>query len=771
MHSTQNVGTIALPGSQLDIELHVNPLALSLSSSPRPPAHNQAAAATSGPSSSSRETTVVPTNKRKTNKSLKRKASVLYERPPPPPIPLPGPSEPIPSNFLRNQSALLGTAGLVGNVKTSNLSTPRGTSSNPIVIDDELSGDERHAPKRRKLSNGAPTPSNAEIVHALLKDKEVLPLLHELLVLFARGAFAKQSRVPEELNRKKVKLDSIPAGAGDWNVDFGRENDMPRCKYLLSQLMTHIRSATRKAAIKSYWFRINGKDSDMSESTDAPKVFGHYRPATLHYPATTGQEPTLQPFPPAPIPPASSPSDLAYPSSPSSLQYPSSPAVLVDVSNESLAVQPEPKSASYSHPSQSSSLPSLRANNSLSLPPSSNAPQTQANVLDELVGSLLSASESPSSNLPTLETLLSDTSAATTSPDVEQWVMDTWLPIFESLPVSAEDFGRLDVGGLQSSSPAPDFPMNFDFSMLEQSDADTTITPNAWDDSPDHVLETFSIPKMIAAPVASQPGSTSPLLDDSPTSISQPRVVVNVVANNGDSFENSVPHWRPPPDSAIDPALLAQSARPASSAPPPAQTAGASTASRPLAIHIDTNLKDYSAPPSLVASPMPSMSSFGDVELLTPSTTSWELPDIAQPDVVSAPGPNRDEGGLTQGKSRQQGMSRRAIMNNRSVYQRFGTDVMDIAKEAEKNANVGEVLPALISALFPSVRKVKVAQPVPVGPVQNRKLSKIEIMKEVHARRALLADANIMARTKLWEVTIEHAVLSQMAQQYKCKKV
>ncbi|KAF9052409.1 hypothetical protein BDZ89DRAFT_426844 [Hymenopellis radicata] len=287
MHSTQNVGTIALPGSQLDIELHVNPLALSLSSSLRPPAHNQAAAATSGPSSSSREAT----NKRKINKSLKRKASVLYERPPPPPIPLPGPSEPIPSNFLRNQSALLGTAGLVGNVNTSILSTPRGTCSNPIVIDDELPADERPAPKRRKLSNGAPTPSNSEIVRALLKDKDVLPLLHELLVLFARGAFAKQPPAPKELERKKVKFGSIPAGAGDWNVDFGRENDMPRCKYLLSQLMTHIRSATRKAAIKNYWFRMNGKDgaaSTDSDSTDAPKVFGHYRPATLHYPSNPG---------------------------------------------------------------------------------------------------------------------------------------------------------------------------------------------------------------------------------------------------------------------------------------------------------------------------------------------------------------------------------------------------------------------------------------------------------------------------------------------------
>ncbi|KAF9052408.1 hypothetical protein BDZ89DRAFT_426850 [Hymenopellis radicata] len=330
--------------------------------------------------------------------------------------------------------------------------------------------------------------------------------------------------------------------------------------------------------------------------------------------------------------------------------------------------------------------------------------------------------------------------------------MDTWLPIFESLPVSAEDFGRLDVG-LESSSPAPDFPVDFDFSMLEQSAADATIMPNVWDDGPDHLLETLSMPEMVAAPVETQAASTSQLLDDSPTSLSQPPVAVNVIANNGHSSENSIPHWRPPPDSAIDPALLAQSARPAPSAPLHAQTAGASTSSsRPPAIHIDTNFTDCSAPPSLVASPMPSMSSFGDVELLTPSTTSWELPDVAQPDVASAPGPNRDEGGLTKGKSRQQ-------------------DVMDIAKEAEKNANVGEVLPALISALFPSVRKVKVAQPVPVGPVQNRKLSKVEIMKEVHARRALLADANIMARTKLWEVTIEHAVLSQMAQQYKSKKV
>ena len=113
-------------------------------------------------------------------------------------------------------------------------------------------------------------------------------------------------------------------------------------------------------------------------------------------------------------------------------------------------------------------------------------------------------------------------------------------------------------------------------------------------------------------------------------------------------------------------------------------------------------------------------------------------------------------------------MLRRAISNNMRTHVLSDEDVLELARAAEKNANMQEVLPALISALFPKgAKQVKVAKPAVAEVVSRQKLGKADILKEAHARRQQLADAIVQARTKLWETTIEQGVLSHLAHYYK----
>ncbi|KAF8910630.1 hypothetical protein CPB84DRAFT_1958467, partial [Gymnopilus junonius] len=166
--TTQNVGTIALPGSLPDSEFPINPLALSLNYGivQRPPAQLPPAASSStssatatqgnytwqrnvaGTSSAgasrraSHSRSATPTVGRPANKLSKKKSRptsrATSDEPPQPRGPefvLPDPSAPPPSHFLRNQENLLGKAGVVAGVRPSTLTHARGsTSSNPIVV-------------------------------------------------------------------------------------------------------------------------------------------------------------------------------------------------------------------------------------------------------------------------------------------------------------------------------------------------------------------------------------------------------------------------------------------------------------------------------------------------------------------------------------------------------------------------------------------------------------------------------------------------------------
>ena len=119
-------------------------------------------------------------------------------RPTPPPIPLPNPSDPPPTNFLRNQQALLGLAGLVSGVKPANLAlqnTRGSTANNPIVVEDEEDDDRptigRHPPAN---ANGVPMPSNLPvpssdaILQTLINQKNIFPVVEALLRLASNGS-------------------------------------------------------------------------------------------------------------------------------------------------------------------------------------------------------------------------------------------------------------------------------------------------------------------------------------------------------------------------------------------------------------------------------------------------------------------------------------------------------------------------------------------------------------------------------------------------------
>ncbi|KAK2463397.1 hypothetical protein APHAL10511_004483 [Amanita phalloides] len=248
----QNVGTIALPGSQHYSELPKDPLALSLQYPvPRRVIHpaappltaNSPSSSASTPSARSRASSVVPPATRPRKRKRKKKEAQLS---PAPAITPPDPSAPLPPNFLRNHMALLGTAGLVAGIKPANLSMPltasRGsTPANPIVIEDEgytsvkmkpnfsktttISGgvryDEHDAPRLGKRSDSMtpsleidpellPAPTNKEIVAMLVGQKDIFPVLQGILRLVAgqkaeQLAAANASPTPAPPSKRRSK--------------------------------------------------------------------------------------------------------------------------------------------------------------------------------------------------------------------------------------------------------------------------------------------------------------------------------------------------------------------------------------------------------------------------------------------------------------------------------------------------------------------------------------------------------------------------------------
>ncbi|KAF9468088.1 hypothetical protein BDZ94DRAFT_1148100, partial [Collybia nuda] len=175
---------------------------------------------------------------------------------------------------------------LVGGIKPANLSVhrhTRGTNpSNPIVVEDEdepilgRATNFRHPYIHPIDPNLLPTPSTQDVVAMLIGQKDIFPVLESILRLIASGAgpHIPHPSAPSRPSRpvssetllpptKKRKLNRVPAGAVDWDVPYpfpqgeGPEAyrttwERERGKQLISQLVSLIKNAARKAATKIF---------------------------------------------------------------------------------------------------------------------------------------------------------------------------------------------------------------------------------------------------------------------------------------------------------------------------------------------------------------------------------------------------------------------------------------------------------------------------------------------------------------------------------------
>lgn len=335
------MGTLALPGSQLFSELPsaqspvpVHPPLTRASSNINNIRQPQSSPSTIGtlnsgqhrvnaphgktPTAATPNTTPAAPTRKKASAASKRTSQNRSNTPSSsssqsrPTIQLPG--GPLPSNFLRNQQALLGLAGLVSGINPANLSLPkhaRGSSpNNPIVIDDE----ERPALSRIPVPNPGelPAPSNEEIVRTLIKQKNIFPVVEALLRLISGQvppppppeptAFQRRAQPPEDPPpTKRRKLSQVPAGAADWDVpypfalgqgpaDYRTNWERERGKQLLEDLVTLVKSAARKAAVKNYFKDThlqqarggsNAGGKSQGHSTNGNDGLGHYRGEVL----------------------------------------------------------------------------------------------------------------------------------------------------------------------------------------------------------------------------------------------------------------------------------------------------------------------------------------------------------------------------------------------------------------------------------------------------------------------------------------------------------
>ena len=299
---SQNVGTIALPGSHSHSEYPVHPLALSWRATPavppRPPAQPTVVTGLAQPNTRPENTSRTPNPASLAIEKKKRaKRKKATPRPAAPALSLPDLDAPPSANFLRNQQALLGIAGLVGRINPATLSTqrplPGSTRKHPIVVDDEHDQPRlgRTTQPNLPINPSIVTPpSQQQILESLIKQKNIFPVLESLLKLLNPTGISRPTssrstpecrRTSEEPQQKKRRLSSVPAGAADWDVPFPfAEGEGPqeyranwernRCRQLIVQLVDSLKTAARTAATKEYMQRKHTKERSATPSKPIP---------------------------------------------------------------------------------------------------------------------------------------------------------------------------------------------------------------------------------------------------------------------------------------------------------------------------------------------------------------------------------------------------------------------------------------------------------------------------------------------------------------------
>ncbi|KAF7330540.1 hypothetical protein MVEN_02493700 [Mycena venus] len=231
------------------------------------------------------------------------------------------------------------------------------TSSNPIFVEDEPQPPAKSRPKRTMLSDvdvsSLPPPSNEDIVSTLIKERDIFPLLENILKFIAVTPPRASSETPSAESRsqtpngelraakKRRKLRDVPAGAALWDVPFPFDEgegpktyrsdwEKDRGKRLIAELVNLIKGAAKKAALQNH----EEKRKTPTEAQLA-SLSKYYRVDTLFYgnsstpkssetevlaDASNGRRPSVAPYfnssPPPPSPPV--PSSSSVPSDPSS---------------------------------------------------------------------------------------------------------------------------------------------------------------------------------------------------------------------------------------------------------------------------------------------------------------------------------------------------------------------------------------------------------------------------------------------------------------------
>ena len=312
LDSEQNVGTLALPGSHNPSKLPVDSAVSLLDARHRPSEARSPRASNPQQPITSCATPSVPTvigsdtgirrsrlptnGASKRRKRAKKSSKSTSSATPGPSIALPPSDAPIPPNFLRNQQALLGIAGMVANISPASLSTRRhgqgNNSNNPIVVEDE------GATLPRFGQSAVPTP--AQLLATLSAQKDLFPVLEQLLVILRRGTDLPAQPPPNlpQSPSKRRKLSRVPAGAADWDVPFPfppgegppnykEEWTNERCERLISDFIALLREGATKAAAKRATSQPAPRSSTQSHSTPSrwslPPTNGNRRSPSSNY--------------------------------------------------------------------------------------------------------------------------------------------------------------------------------------------------------------------------------------------------------------------------------------------------------------------------------------------------------------------------------------------------------------------------------------------------------------------------------------------------------
>ncbi len=355
---------------------------------------------------------------------------------------------------------------MVGGVNPANLPRPRDTrgttAEDPIVVEEEPSLPQHPSIGKRPVRPGPsdpsqlPRPTSEQILGSLLQQKNVFPVVVSLLRLLAPGApslasvpptypypqqappthstpsFWSRSQSPEQAAGasapplKRRKLNSVPAGAADWDVPYpfqegqGPENyritwERERGKQLLADLVQLVKGAAQKAATKTWYqqqqsqCRYYGRGVVVGYGPE-PTVNKYYRPKTMYYGLERGPIAPQRPYQPHPLAPAYHTSGTSTPST--------------GVACGSDTGLPHNPSSSASPHDQAQPTPE--------------EPQLSPTAFDQLVESLVSAQQQQEQQVTDTSINSASTSAAVpssfTSEDNTQALFDNWLEMLTAFP-------------------------------------------------------------------------------------------------------------------------------------------------------------------------------------------------------------------------------------------------------------------------------------------------------------------------------------------------